>query len=268
MATLGLPCCVDFLSLWRAGVTFSYGVWMGFSWHWLPLWWSTGPRAHGLSSCDRRALGPGLLACGLVVPWHVEASQTELCPLALAAESYPLHRREVPAWISSTQVLSPLLSSLENSMHRGAWRAVLRGGHKESDTTERLNTQASWLLTSGFHATVCDSVSLVCGNRSLKVSPARVSIPFIKPNSNFPVLTLVIRFPNGERKLDVQPSLCLLQIVLLLEVLLYLHSGSCLTGVRFPLHCPWLIDTKASCSHHDWRRLEQLNQLGSRPGEK
>ena len=107
-----------------------------------------------------------------------------------------------------------------------------------------------------------------CGNRSLKVSPARVSIPFIKPNSNFPVLTLVIRFPNGERKLDVQPSLCLLQIVLLLEVLLYLHSGSCLTGVRFPLHCSWLIDTKASCSHHDWRRLEQLNQLGSRPGEK
>ena len=145
----------------------------------------------------------------------------------------------------------PIDSSLENSMHRGAWRAALRAGHKESDTTERLNTQASWLLTSCIHATVCDSVSLVCGNRSLKAAPARVSIPFIKPNSNFPVLTLVIRFPNGERKPDVQPSLCLLQTVLLLEVLLYLHSGSCLTGVRFPLHCPRLIDTKASCSHHD-----------------
>ena len=29
-------------------------------------------------------------------------------------------------------------SYLENFRDRGAWRAVVRGGHKESDTTERL----------------------------------------------------------------------------------------------------------------------------------
>ena len=27
-------------------------------------------------------------------------------------------------------------SCLENSMDRGAWRAIVQGGHKESDTTE------------------------------------------------------------------------------------------------------------------------------------
>ena len=27
-------------------------------------------------------------------------------------------------------------SGLENSMDRGAWRAIVQGGHKESDTTE------------------------------------------------------------------------------------------------------------------------------------
>ena len=30
-------------------------------------------------------------------------------------------------------------SCLENSMDRGAWRATVHGGHKESDMTERLN---------------------------------------------------------------------------------------------------------------------------------
>ena len=58
LASVGLPCCADFLSLWRGGVTFSGGAWMGF----LQLW-STGPRAHGLSSRGRRALVPGLSAC-------------------------------------------------------------------------------------------------------------------------------------------------------------------------------------------------------------
>ena len=39
-------------------VAFSGGAWMGFSRR-----WSTGPRAHGLSSCGRQALVPGLRAC-------------------------------------------------------------------------------------------------------------------------------------------------------------------------------------------------------------
>ena len=30
-------------------------------------------------------------------------------------------------------------SCLENPMNGGAWRATVHGGHKESDTTERLN---------------------------------------------------------------------------------------------------------------------------------
>ena len=30
-------------------------------------------------------------------------------------------------------------SCLENPMDRGAWRATVRGGHKELDTTERLS---------------------------------------------------------------------------------------------------------------------------------
>ena len=30
-------------------------------------------------------------------------------------------------------------SSLENPMDRGAWRAIVHGGHKESDTTELLS---------------------------------------------------------------------------------------------------------------------------------
>ena len=31
-------------------------------------------------------------------------------------------------------------SCLENSMDKGAWLAIVRGGHKKSDTTERLST--------------------------------------------------------------------------------------------------------------------------------
>ena len=77
-----------------------------------------------------------------------------------------------------------------------------RVGHDRA--TEHTSTLASHLLLSYHRLGV--SVSLACGKRSLKVSPVRVSIPFIKPNSNFPVLTLVIKFPNGERKLNVQPS--------------------------------------------------------------
>ena len=33
-------------------------------------------------------------------------------------------------------------SCLENPMDRGAWRATVRGGLKESDMTEQLSTQA------------------------------------------------------------------------------------------------------------------------------
>ena len=33
----------------------------------------------------------------------------------------------------------PLLYCLENSMDRVAWQATFHGGHKESDTTERLS---------------------------------------------------------------------------------------------------------------------------------
>ena len=33
---------------------------------------------------------------------------------------------------------NPLQYSLENPMDRGAWRATVHGGHKESDMTERL----------------------------------------------------------------------------------------------------------------------------------
>ena len=34
-------------------------------------------------------------------------------------------------------------SYLENPMGRGAWQATVHGGHKESDTTERLSTAHS-----------------------------------------------------------------------------------------------------------------------------
>ena len=34
-------------------------------------------------------------------------------------------------------------SCLENPMDRGAWRATVHGGRKESDTTERLKTSTS-----------------------------------------------------------------------------------------------------------------------------
>ena len=30
--------------------------------------------------------------------------------------------------------------AMENSMDKGAWRATVHGGHKESDTTEELST--------------------------------------------------------------------------------------------------------------------------------
>ena len=33
-------------------------------------------------------------------------------------------------------------SCLENLLDRGAWRATVHGGHKESDTTEQLSMQA------------------------------------------------------------------------------------------------------------------------------
>ena len=37
---------------------------------------------------------------------------------------------------------SLLYSCLKNSMDRGAWRATVHGGHKESDTSERLSMHA------------------------------------------------------------------------------------------------------------------------------
>ena len=36
---------------------------------------------------------------------------------------------------------------LENFMDRRVWRAIVHGGHKESDTTDRLNSKPSAALT-------------------------------------------------------------------------------------------------------------------------
>ena len=33
-----------------------------------------------------------------------------------------------------------IILALENSMDRGVWQATVHGGHKESDTTEQLNS--------------------------------------------------------------------------------------------------------------------------------
>ena len=38
-------------------------------------------------------------------------------------------------------------SCLGDPMDRGAWRATVRGGHKESDTTEQLSTHQSRMLS-------------------------------------------------------------------------------------------------------------------------
>ena len=40
------------------------------------------------------------------------------------------------------------ISCLENFMKRGAWRAIVHGGHKESDTTEYAHTTPHKLLAS------------------------------------------------------------------------------------------------------------------------
>ena len=40
------------------------------------------------------------------------------------------------------------ISFLENSMDRGAWRSIVHGGHKESDTTEYAHTTPYKLLAS------------------------------------------------------------------------------------------------------------------------
>ena len=41
-------------------------------------------------------------------------------------------------------------SCLGNSMDRGAWRAIVHGGHKESDTTEYTHTQRHLRTTKKF----------------------------------------------------------------------------------------------------------------------
>ena len=50
VAVLGLCCCASFLQMQQAGATFE--LWcMDFSLGWLPVLWSLGSRARGLSSC-------------------------------------------------------------------------------------------------------------------------------------------------------------------------------------------------------------------------
>ena len=83
--------------------------------------------------------------------------------MALVVNNPPANARDagsVPGFRRSPGVGSGNLlqcSSLENSMDRGAWRTIVHGaaeslagyspwGRRESDTTERLNTQLTVLV--------------------------------------------------------------------------------------------------------------------------
>ena len=55
----------------------------------------------------------------------------------------------IPGWGRSPgerNGYSQQYSGLENSMKRGAWWAIVHGGHKESDTTEQLTLKLPFFL--------------------------------------------------------------------------------------------------------------------------
>ena len=62
--------------------------------------------------------------------------------------------RKMP-WRRTWQANPLQYSCLENLIDRGAWRATVHGGHKESDMTEQLSTQAAHLYYFSRKGTWC-----------------------------------------------------------------------------------------------------------------
>ena len=71
--------------------------------------------------------------------------------------------REDP--LEDEEMATPLqYSSLENSMDRGAWRAMVHGNHEESDTTERGTASAVEKETGSAESRIMTEDRLVWGD--------------------------------------------------------------------------------------------------------
>ena len=111
LAELGLRFCVGFSLASASGATLELQC-LGFSLWWLLWLWSTGSRAHGLSSCGTwaqwlwlpgfRAQAQSLWRMGLVVLRHVGSFWSEIDPCLLhwQADSLPLSHQGSPSTLT------------------------------------------------------------------------------------------------------------------------------------------------------------------------
>lgn len=116
--TGGFSCCYFvslFQLLWVSLCSFSGGCEQGFSWLWLPFFWSMGSRACGLQRWPRvdagvvaparsAASGAVLLRRSCSVACGIFPDQgSNLCPLQWRADALPLDHREAQVLLFSVE---------------------------------------------------------------------------------------------------------------------------------------------------------------------